>query len=162
MDNISYSFIMLKPDAIYRSLVKEIMLVFRREYFSIEYINCLIAESEMIYKHYEHLLEEYGESFRLKINEYFIGKPVIPIIISMPGGNAIARVRDIVGATDPSQAAKGTIRGDYGIDNASKAKAENRCCYNLLHASDSPRNFYREIKIWFDNIDIDIEGGLYV
>ena len=63
--------------------------------------------------------------------------------------NAIEKVRKIVGATDPSKADFGTIRGDLSTDSMEIADSEGRMVDNLLHASGNKDEFNQEIKIWF-------------
>ena len=58
-------------------------------------------------------------------------------------------IRKVVGATNPAEADKGTIRGDFGTDSFEKSAAENRGCHNLIHASDSSEAVHREIALWF-------------
>lgn len=152
----SYTFILCKPDAINRHMVGNIISVFRKEQFAIEYMDCCIVTREIIYQHYEHLIKEYGDFFRIRIDEYYVGKIVLPMIISSSKPDLITRMRDIIGVTDPSKSEKGTIRGDWGTDTAIKAAAENRCCYNLIHAADSFESFCREVKIWFSDLPKDV------
>jgi len=61
----------------------------------------------------------------------------------------VAKVRKLIGATDPAAADRDTIRGIYGIDTMTKARAEKRMLMNLIHASDSDDNAKQEIKLWF-------------
>ena len=147
-----FTFIMMKPDAIYRGYVHDIVSILRQEGFVIEHITACFVKNSVIYSHYDHLIQEFGESFRAKIDEYYLDKPVIPIILSATFPDIIYRVRELVGVTDPSKADKKTIRGKYGEDSAEKADAENRCCYNLIHAADSAESFQREVRIWFPSI----------
>ncbi|QAT49074.1 hypothetical protein EQM14_04400 [Caproiciproducens sp. NJN-50] len=83
------------------------------------------------------------------------GKAVIPIVLA--GSNDIIQsVRNIVGATEPSKAEHGTIRGDLGKgDNYEKADLEHRLVANLIHASDSEMAVKREIGIWLPDFHFD-------
>jgi nucleoside-diphosphate kinase len=71
------------------------------------------------------------------------------MIISSSDENIISTVRQTIGATDPSKADIGTIRGDLGNDNMEQATLERRCCANLIHASDSHEAYLSEAKLWF-------------
>ena len=73
--------------------------------------------------------------------------PIIAIILS--GENAIKEVRKITGYTDPTEAEKGTIRGDLGKDSIIKANKENRSVEILIHASGSIVEAENEIELWF-------------
>lgn len=144
-----FSFIFLKPEALRMQLVDEIMSRFLLNNINIELIGYKIVDEELINKHYESKIVELGETFKIKAKNSFVGKAVISIILSSENENIIKEVRKIVGATDPSCSEKGTIRGDFSNDSIAKATIENRCCENLIHASDSREAFLREIKLWF-------------
>ncbi|MCM1223541.1 MAG: hypothetical protein NC548_54740 [Lachnospiraceae bacterium] len=145
-----YSFIMLKPDAIRRGLVANIVNSFIETGYTIEVFDYQIANSEKIHKHYSEKIEIEGESFKVKSTNTFEGKPVIPIIISSNDKETIKNVRKFIGATDPSKADPDTIRGRWAMDSMDISEKENRCCENLIHASDSIDSFIKEINIWFN------------
>ena len=144
-----YSFIMLKPDALERQLVLEILEWLKETGVAIETLDYRLVSKEQIFKHYEHVIAELGQSFKEKAVNSFVGKYVIPMIVSSGDVNIIANIRKEIGATDPSKAAAGTIRGDLGIDSMAKATLENRCCDNLIHASDSYEAYLAESELWF-------------
>lgn len=146
-----YTFIMLKPDAIRRHLVSNIMYLFKKAGYAIELFDYQIATSEKIHQHYSEKIELEGDSFKEKSTNTFAGNPVIPIIISDSKSDIIQNVRKFIGSTDPSRADKTTIRGRWALDSMEISEKENRCCENLIHASDSRASFIKEIKIWFDN-----------
>ena len=75
---------------------------------------------------------------------------VIAMVLEGPGDDVPARVRTLIGKTDPSKADKGTIRGDYADDSIYKATVEKRSCRNLVHASD-PARAELEIKLFEEN-----------
>ena len=81
------------------------------------------------------------------LREYVQEGPVLPIVLE--GENAIEKARAIIGNTDPGQAEKGTIRGDYGTDSISKSSPEKRAVRNLMHASGNSEEAESEIKLWF-------------
>lgn len=144
-----YSFIMLKPDALERGLTQEIIGYLKQGGIEIEWVNYMQANRDIIFRHYAEVIEKYGEDFKEKAAKYFDGRFVLPVIVKSEDKNVITRVREIVGATDPVKAAKGTIRGDLGTDSLERSLEENRCCENLIHASDCPEAFETEIQIWF-------------
>lgn len=144
-----YSFIMLKPDALKRELIEPIMQYFKQANIEIERLGYKKVDEALLCTHYAHVIEKYGEDFKRKLMVYFEGQPTLPMIVKGENENLIAQIREIVGATNPAAAAKGTIRGDLGIDSYEKCGAENRSCENLIHASDSTENAKAEIANWF-------------
>lgn len=144
-----YSFIMLKPDALKRQLVLEIIERLKANDIAIELLDYRYVNQELIFKHYEKVIAELGESFQVKATNTFVGKYVIPMIIGSRDKNIILNVRKMIGATDPSKAALGTIRGDLGNDSMEKAMLEHRSCENLIHASDSYESYLIESELWF-------------
>jgi nucleoside-diphosphate kinase len=145
-----YCFIALKPDALERQLVDVIIKQFVNSGFHIETFGYKIIDELLIFNHYKQLLNTYGDVFKDKVRRGFVGKPMIPVILSYENENAISVARKIIGATDPAKAEAGTIRGDLGIDSLEKAVCENRICYNLIHGSDSHSSYLEEVNLWFD------------
>jgi len=76
------------------------------------------------------------------------------IAFVLEGNHAVANVRKLVGATIPSLAAPGTIRGDYSTDSAIKANREKRAIQNLVHASGSLEEAKEELKLWFKDREL--------
>ena len=150
-----YSFIILKPDALERNLVEEIIERFKQNDYSIEMIGYKRISEELIYKHYHEAIERFGDIMKEKAKIAFVNKYAIPIVISHEDENIIANARSFIGATDPFKAEKGTIRGDLGTDSLDKAMAEGRFCENLIHASDSKSSFKDEVTLWLPNIGAD-------
>ena len=144
-----YSFIMLKPDALQKHLVEDIMQYFKREGIEIERLGYKKVDEALVSTHYAHVIEKYGEGFRNNLMDYFNGKDTIPMILKSEKDSLIADIRRIVGATDPSKADQGTIRGDLGDDSFERCANEHRSCYNLIHASDSPETAREETAVWF-------------
>ena len=151
----NFSFVMLKPDAMEKNLAYKIVMYFRDSGINIECFDVMTADEAKIRVHYAEHIAKYGEDFARKMLDYFVGKTVVPIVLS-GGENVIADVRRIVGATEPAKAEKGTIRGDWGGDDCyAKSVAENRVVKNLIHASDSVEAVIREAKIWLPDYKIE-------
>lgn len=146
---MNYSFIMLKPDALKRELVGSIMEYFGKEGIEIKKLGNKIVDENIIERHYEEVIEKMGADFKEKLMLYFDGQMVLMMILESEKDTIIEDVRKIVGKTNPAEAAKGTIRGDFGIDSYEKCARENRSCENLIHASDSKETLKRELEIWF-------------
>lgn len=130
------TFVMLKPDAVQRGLIGE--LITRLEHCSLKVIAMKFMQisNELAQKHYS---EHVGKPFYEKLVTYITSGPVVPMVLE--GANAIDFVRKLVGATDPQEAAPGTIRADY-------AQEIGR---NLIHASDSSASAEREIALFFSD-----------
>jgi len=139
----------MKPDALERELVEEIIQRFTNNEFIIEMVSYKEVNENLILHHYTHVINKLGEPFKRMAIKSFVGKAMIPIILSQNGNDAIANSRLLIGATDPSVALLGTIRGDYGEDSMKIANQEDRCCNNLIHASDSHESFLEELALWF-------------
>ena len=143
-----YTFIMIKPDAIRRNLVSEVLWYFKKANYEIVIFDLVNVELNTIYQHYSEKIIEDGDTFKSKVQKAFANKTVIPIILRGSDINIIPNVRKIIGSTDPSKAEKGTIRGDLGCDALQKAMDEMRLCENLIHASDSIEAVKKEINLW--------------
>ncbi|WP_326975441.1 nucleoside-diphosphate kinase [Caproicibacter sp. BJN0012] len=149
------TFVLLKPDAIERKLVREIISYFADYNIFPKLFDLQTATAEKITAHYAEHIKKFGIEFELESRIMFEGKAVIPIVLA--GSNDIIQsVRNIVGATEPSKAEHGTIRGDLGKgDNYEKADLEHRLVANLIHASDSEMAVKREIGIWLPDFHFD-------
>lgn len=146
MKNVT--FVMLKPDAIDKHLAYTILQYFRRAGIEIDCFDVQTATKERISVHYGEHFEKLGPVFAQRMLDTFVGKTVVPVILK-GGEDIIEKVREIVGATEPAKAAKGTIRGDWGDgDSYERSTREQRVVRNLIHASDSPEAVRREAKIW--------------
>jgi nucleoside-diphosphate kinase len=145
-----YALIIMKPDALERGLVETIVKQFIDSGFQLEMVGFKTVEAELILSHYQEVIEKLGDWFKTMVLKDFVGKAMIPIILSQDSENAIANARALTGATDPAGAAPGTIRGDYGQDSMVAANDESRSCFNLIHCSDSQEAFETEAKLWFD------------
>lgn len=144
-----YSFILLKPDAVKRELTEQVMEYFFQKGIQIVRMNVKKATEELMAAHYEEVFSRFDETFRERMYEYFVGNTVVPMVLWKEGTELVPYVREIVGATEPVSAKKGTIRGELGTDSYAAADREGRTCYNLIHASDSKEAVSREIGIWF-------------
>ena len=129
--------LLLKPDAVRRGLVGEILGRFEAKGLSIVAMDLRhidVATSD------EHYAEHVGKDFYPPLREFVTGGPMVAAILE--GDEAVEVVRAINGATDSRKAAPGTIRGDLSLSNRE----------NLVHGSDSPESAAREIKLWFPDL----------
>lgn len=139
---------MLKPDALDRHLVYQVMAYFDRSGICIRCFDLQTATAGKMERHYAENIRKYGPDFRRKTLAMFENHLVIPAILT-GSSDIVAEVRRIVGATEPAKAAAGTIRGDLGLgDSYAHSSAEDRLVRNLIHASDSPQAAVQEAGIW--------------
>lgn len=127
--------ILLKPDALQRNLVGEIISRFERKGLKIVGLKMLKISDTVIQEHYAHHVDK---PFFGNLKKFMQSDPVIAI--ALEGLEAIAAVRLIAGATKGRAADAGTIRGDFSMSQS----------HNIIHASDSPENGLTEIKRFFN------------
>jgi len=123
---------MIKPDGVKRGLVGEIIARFETKGFILHNMKMVVPSNELAQSHYE---EHKEKSFFEKLVNFTCSGAVVPMIWE---GN-VEVARNIVGATVPWEAKKGTIRGDYACSMPA----------NLIHCSDSAESASREISLWF-------------
>src|SRR3954452_2287713 len=126
--------IIFKPDCVQRRLVGEILRRFEAKGLRIAALKFLQVERALAEKHYA---EHQGRSFFDGLIAFITGGPVIVGVLE--GNEAIAVVRNLLGATSGVTAAPGTVRGDFSISKQN----------NLVHGSDSAESAQREIALWF-------------
>jgi len=133
---IEQTFVIIKPEAVERKLIGEILARFERKGLEIKRLAVTNITKEVAEEHYAHHRDK---SFFPHLIDATTGGPVVLAILE--GDEAITQVRNLVGATDPAKAAPGTIRGDFGL----------RLPYNMIHAADSPGAAREEILRFFRN-----------
>ncbi len=131
------SLVLIKPDAVERRLIGEIISIYEKKGLNITALKMIKPTREIAENHYA---EHKEKPFFGELVGFLTRSKVCALIIE--GENAVKTVRKVNGATDPAEAELGTIRGRYAL-----SKAEN-----MVHASDSPESAEREIKIWFPEI----------
>ena len=128
------TFVMVKPDGVQRGLIGEIVARFERRGLKIVGMKMMQVSDAFARQHYA--VHE-GKPFFAGLVKYITSAPVVAMVVE--GTNAVAAVRQTVGATRPHEAAPGTIRADYAIEIGR----------NLVHASDAPETAAAEIALWF-------------
>jgi nucleoside-diphosphate kinase len=126
--------VLIKPDAVGRGLVGELISRFERKGLTIEAMVLRTMDADLADQHYAEHVEK---AFYPPLKEFMTSGPLVAMILS--GDQAIDVVRTLVGATDGRKAAAGTIRGDLSLSNRE----------NLVHASDSDDSAKRELALWF-------------
>jgi len=141
--------VILKPDALRRGLAELVLDRFVAAGFSIDAVGYRTVDKDLIVAHYAESIARIGPELETRVLNSYTGRHMVPVVLGFPGPDGIARARALVGATDPSKAAPGTIRGDLGTDTVAAAIAGNRVCDNLVHCCDSEESFQRELALWF-------------
>ena len=174
--------VLIKPDALKRGIVGEITSRFEK--VGLKIVGCKMVKVDRAFaqKHYPVTDEWYmkvgnntltdcekygidvvknlGTDKPLEIGklvwkwnvDYLVSGPIIALVLE--GNHAIENVRMMVGATTPTVAVPGTIRGDFSLESAIFANSLGRAIFNLVHASSSTDEAEREIKMWFDKSEI--------
>ena len=133
------TFVILKPNAVRRGLVGEILKKFEQRGIKIVGLKFLKMTREQAEKLYE---PHKGKQFYDELLEFMLSGPIVAVILEAP--RCLELVRHIVGATDPLKAEAGSIRGEFALTITK----------NLIHASDSTDNFIRESSIFFSPDEI--------
>lgn len=139
MAEVERTFVMVKPDAVRRRLVAEIVGRFERRGFEVRGLKLLRVTREQAAAHYA---EHEGKPFYPGLVEFITSGPTVAMVLEGPG--AVATVRTMMGATDPLNSAPGTIRGDLALELGE----------NVVHGSDSVASAEREIAIYFTAADL--------
>jgi len=131
--------VLIKPDAVRRALAGEILARFERRGLEIRAAKLLLVDRDLAERHYA---EHVDKPFFRELLDFIASAPTLALVLE--GESAISVVRTTMGATTPTSAAPGTIRGDLALAMPD----------NLVHGSDSPESAAREIELWFDSDDL--------
>ena len=129
--------IVVKPDGVQRGLSGEILARFEKRGFKLVACKLMTVSRELAEEHYE---EHSAKPFFPGLVDFITSSPSLAMVFE--GQNAIALSRQMIGATDPLNAATGSIRGDHTMDKQA----------NLIHGSDSLESATRELKLWFPEV----------
>jgi nucleoside-diphosphate kinase len=130
--------VLLKPDAVERGLIGEIIARFEAKGLTISALDMRTLDTDLLAQHYA---EHVGKGFYDDLVAFMSRGPVVAFVVEGPE-NTWEVVRSMMGATNPRQAAPGTIRGDLGI----------LVTENLVHGSDSAESADREVKLFFPDL----------
>ena len=131
--------ILVKPDGVRRGLVGEVISRVENKGYKVTNLRMLTADRALLSKHYA---EHEGKPFFEPLIEFMCSGPIVAMIAE--GEQVITGFRKLAGATDPTQAEPGTIRGDLARDMGTKV------IQNIVHGSDSKESAEREINIYFN------------
>lgn len=131
--------ILLKPDAVQRGLIGEIVTRLERRGLKIVGMKMLQVSRELAEEHYA---EHVGKPFYPGLITYITASPIVALVLE--GKNAVAVSRSTIGATNPANAAPGTIRSDLAVETGR----------NLVHGSADPEAGTREVGLWFQESEL--------
>lgn len=131
------SLVLIKPDAVRRGLIGEIIARFERKGLSIVALDQRTIDSALSDAHYAEHVEK---PFYPGLRDFITGGPLVAMVLD--GDSAIDVIRQMIGVTDGRKAAPGTVRGDLALSTSE----------NLVHASDSVESAKREIDLWFSDL----------
>jgi nucleoside-diphosphate kinase len=171
------TFVILKPDAIQRSMIGELISRIEKTGLKLVALKMINATEDQCFKHYNKddkwFLEkgqkivdnmkkaglpiekeaiEYGRDIINALVKFMTCGPIIPMIFE--GNRAVGIVKKIVGGTEPLTSDVGTIRGDLTLDSYELANFDGRAIRNLIHCSDEVSEAQREIAVWFNQNEI--------
>ena len=130
--------ILVKPDGVRRQLIGEVISRIEAKGYLVTSLRMMQADRALLERHYE---EHKGKPFFEPLVEFMLSGPIVAMVAE--GDRVIEGFRSLAGATDPTVAAPGTIRGDLARDQGTKV------VQNIVHGSDSPESAAREIEIFF-------------
>jgi len=131
------SLVLIKPDAVRRGLIGEILARFERKGLVVDALALRTMDPELADQHYA---DHVTKPFYPPLKDFMTSGPLVAMVLS--GDQVIDVVRTMIGATDGRKAAAGTIRGDLSLSNRE----------NLVHASDSADSAKRELALWFPHL----------
>lgn len=171
------TFAMLKPDAVQRSLMGDILGRFERAGLKVIGVKFVLANEKKLWEHYnkddawflkkgtkivedktaagqkiEKEAIEYGKDIIGALVKYMTAGPVL--MLAIEGNESIAAVKKLVGSTEPATSDVGTIRGDYTTDSYAICSVDDRAVRNLMHCSDNKEDAARELELWFSKDEL--------
>jgi nucleoside-diphosphate kinase len=129
--------ILVKPDAFARGLTGEILARFERKGLRIVALAHMTIDRELAERHYA---EHEGKPFFGELVDFITSGPLVATV--MEGHEAVTAARQVIGATNPLEAAPGSIRGDFALEVGQ----------NMVHGSDSPESAQREAALFFPDL----------
>jgi len=137
MPETTRTLILIKPDAFERGLTGEILARFESKGLEITALKLMSAEEQIAHEHYA---EHTDKPFFDELVSFITGGPLVAAVLE--GKEAVPAARQLIGATNPVEAAPGSIRGDFALE----------VTFNMVHGSDSDESAEREIGIWFPEL----------
>lgn len=141
MSDYARTLILLKPDAVRRGLVGQILARIEAKGYELLALDLREVDEAILAQHYAEHVER---PFYPSIVEYMTSGPLVALVVG--GHRVVEGMRSLMGSTEPTLSAPGTIRGDFGRDWGTESMQ------NLIHGSDSEESAEREIAIWFPEL----------
>ena len=139
--SLQRTLVLVKPDGVSRGLVGEVLRRIEAKGYTLAAVELRLADTALLEEHYtEHL----GKAWLPALVDFMTSGPLVAVVAE--GHKVIEGFRSLAGATDPTVAAPGTIRGDLARDWGTSA------IQNIVHGSDSPESAAREIALWFPHL----------
>ncbi|HMQ01728.1 MAG TPA: nucleoside-diphosphate kinase [Candidatus Doudnabacteria bacterium] len=159
-ETIQRTLVLLKPDALDRGLIGEMIQRFEKVGLKIVGLKMLVPSHDHAEKHYtEDLAVRRGEHVRNLMIDMLVSGPIVAL--ALEGIEAVELVRKMIGGTEPKSAAPGTIRGDYSHVSFKHVDKHNSKLYNLIHGSSSAEEAAQEISVWFDESELIEHEPIY-
>jgi nucleoside-diphosphate kinase len=134
---VSRTLVLVKPDAFERGLTGEVLARFERKGLRPVAMRLMVVDEELANRHYA---EHTDKPFFGELISFITRGPLVAMVLE--GVDAVDGVRQLIGATNPLDAAPGSIRGDFATE----------VTFNLVHGSDSDESATREIELWFPDL----------
>jgi nucleoside-diphosphate kinase len=134
---VSRTLVLVKPDAFERGLTGEVLTRFERKGLRPIAMKLITVDEELANRHYA---EHSDKPFFGELISFITRAPLVAMVLE--GESAVEAARQVIGATNPLEAAPGSIRGDYAVE----------VTFNLVHGSDSDESAEREIELWFPEL----------
>jgi nucleoside-diphosphate kinase len=134
---VDRTLILVKPDAFSRALTGEVIARFERKGLSIAALKLMSLDRQLAERHYA---EHAEKPFFGDLVEFITSGPLVAMVLE--GYQAVTAARQVIGATNPLEAAPGSIRGEYALEVQT----------NLVHGSDSPESAAREVELFFPEL----------
>jgi nucleoside-diphosphate kinase len=131
---VDRTLILVKPDAFARNLTGEIIARFERKGMRIAALRYMTMDTQLAEQHYA---EHQGKPFFAELVSFITSGPLVAMVLE--GQEAVRAARQVIGATNPLEAAPGSIRGDFAVEVGQ----------NMVHGSDSPESAAREAALFF-------------
>jgi nucleoside-diphosphate kinase len=135
---VERTLVLVKPDGVARGLIGEVLARIESKGYRIVALHLRTATADLLEEHYA---EHVGKPFYQPLVDFMLSGPVVALVAE--GQRVVEGFRALAGATDPTAAAPGTIRGDLGRDWGAAV------VQNIVHGSDSVESAAREIGLWF-------------
>jgi nucleoside-diphosphate kinase len=137
--SVERTLVLVKPDGVQRRLVGEVITRFERRGLHLVALKLVIIDRDLAERHYA---EHRGKPFFAGVIDFITSAPVVAMV--WEGDDAVAQVRSMMGATNPSAAAPGSIRGDLAVSIGN----------NVVHGSDSPQRAAEEVALFFQSAEL--------